>query len=97
LQKANQRVVGHVLWAPTGALIVALFLVSLGRTRLLEAKRRNASLLMIRDTRLYKSALELFTRVLKAKKPQERAKLAAELTSFVPELDLGTSEQSRPR
>jgi hypothetical protein len=77
-----------------GGLIVLVFLMSLYRTRLMEAERRNASLLLIRETRFYKSAMNFMKKVLNVKKAQDRIKVAMELTSFMP--DLGYEKDSDP-
>jgi hypothetical protein len=70
----------------TGGLIVLVFLLSLYRTRLVEAQRRNASLLLIRETRFYKAALVFVRKIMKVAKPEDRIKLAMNLPSFVPKV-----------
>jgi nucleoid DNA-binding protein len=51
----------------------------------MEAERRNASLLLIRETRFFKSAMSFMKKVLLIKKAQDRVKMAMQLTSFMPE------------
>lgn len=77
-----------------GAFIVIVFLVSLYHTRVLEARRRAASLLLIRDTRFFKSAVKIMRKLQKAKRPKDRVKMAMGVTSFVPE-DLVREQQQQ--
>jgi hypothetical protein len=51
----------------------------------MEAERRNASLLLIRETRFFKSAVSFMKKILRVKKAQDRVKMAMQLTSFMPE------------
>lgn len=79
-----------------GGLIFVVFVLALYRTRLMEAERRNASLLLIRETRFYKSAVNFMRKILGVKRAQDRVKMAMELTSFMPDVEAdGTVEASK--